>query len=274
MTFSFVPSDDVRHDIAGGVLTVVIDRAEKRNPLSLGVLESLRRIFSALAADERICVAVLTGAGDMAFASGGDLDELAGYRSREDAEAFSRHGKAALDAVRSFPVPVVARINGFALGGGCELALACDQRLAASSAALGMIHGRLAIGPSWGGGNDLVRLLGPAKALRLMVAATTFTAAEALAEGLVDAVCPPGEDFEQWFADLLDTWRQHPRQVMRAFKAVAGGPRGLGRAELDALETRHFAEAWAHKDHWAAVAERRRPGKPGDGKRHPGEPLS
>lgn len=255
MTFRFDASSDVRHEVLDGVLTVTIDRAEKRNPLSLGVLDLLRRLFTEMAGDADIRLAVITGAGDKAFASGGDLGELSGYRTREDAEAFSRHGKAALDAIRLFPVPVIARVNGFALGGGCELALACDQRLAATSAKLGMIHGRLAIAPSWGGGNDLVRLVGPARALRLMTAAATLSASEAFSEGLVDAVCPEGESFDAWFAEQLAPWRNHPRQVMRAFKAITIGARASNRAELDTLETLHFAEVWAHDDHWMAISK-------------------
>jgi len=254
MTFRFTPSDDVRHTIVDGVLTVTVDRAEKRNPLSLGVLDSLRRLFTERAGDEDIRLAVLTGAGDKAFASGGDLGELASYRSREDAETFSRHGKAALDAIRLFPVPVIARLNGLALGGGCELALACDQRLAAAHAQLGMIHGRLAIAASWGGGNDLVRLLGPAKALHLMVSAAPLPAPAALALGLIDAVCPPETDFAPWFEARLASWRRHPRQVMRAFKAIASGARSSNRSALDSLETHHFGEVWAHEDHWTAIA--------------------
>lgn len=253
MSFAFTPSDDVRHKLAEGLLTVTIDRPAKRNPLSLGVLDSLRRIFTEQGGDERVVLAVLTGAGDRAFASGGDLAELAAYRSREEAEAFSRHGKAALDAIRAFPVPVVARINGVALGGGCELALACDLRLAAAGARIGMIHGKLAIAPSWGGGNDLVRLLGPSRALAHMMAAEPLGAAEAAALGMVDAVCPAEADFDFWFASQLADWRRRPRQVMRAFKAIAAGARGADRAALDAMETARFAEAWAHADHWQAV---------------------
>src|SRR5689334_18184552 len=90
----FAPSDDVRQSFDDGVLTVTIDRPEKRNPLSLGVLEALRQVFGSMAADPQIRLAVVTGAGDKAFASGGDLDELSRYRSQEDAEAFSLHGKA------------------------------------------------------------------------------------------------------------------------------------------------------------------------------------
>lgn len=250
---AIAPSDHVRHSLDDGVLRVTIDRPEKRNPLSLGVLEALRRLFGAAAADETVRLAVITGAGDRAFASGGDLAELAGYRSAEEAAAFSRHGKAALDAIRAFPVPVVALVNGFALGGGCELALACDLRLAAASARIGMIHARLAIAPSWGGGPDLVRLVGPARALRLMLDAEPLDAPAALDAGLVDAVCPEGADFAAWSAAQLAPWRERPRQVMAALKAVAGA-RGADRAVLDTAETEAFARAWAHPDHWAAVA--------------------
>jgi enoyl-CoA hydratase len=254
MTFHFTPSDDVRHMVEDGVLFVTVDRPEKRNPLSLGVLDSIRRIFTEMAGDERIRVAVMTGAGDKAFASGGDLGELTAYRSREDAEAFSRHGKAALDAIRLFPVPVIARLNGVALGGGAELALACDQRYAALHVKIGFIHGRLAISPSWGGGNDLVRVVGPANALRLMVTAAAHDAPQAQALGVLDLVCPEGEDFDVWFAERLAPFRNHPRQVMRAYKSIANGWRGVGRAEADIIETHHFGEVWAHQDHWDAVA--------------------
>ena len=254
MTFSFSRSDDVRHVIVDGVLRVTIVRPEKRNPLSLGVLDSLRTVFTAAAADPQIHVAVLTGAGDKAFASGGDLEELAQYRSREDAEAFSRHGKSALDAIRLFPVPVIARLNGLSLGGGAELALACDLRFAAASAKIGFIHGRLCISPSWGGGNDLVRLLGPAKALRIMATADIFDANTAVSLGLVDGVCPADRTFDDWFEEQLALFSRQPRQVLRTQKAIANAGQASGRLEADRCETRHFGEVWAHEDHWNAVA--------------------
>lgn len=254
MTFLFSPSDDVRHRVEGGVLYVTVDRPAKRNPLSLGVLDRLRAIFEECSGNEQIRVAVLTGAGDKAFASGGDLDELSGYRTRADAEAFSRHGKAALDAIRLFPVPVIARLGGLALGGGAELALACDQRYAASHARIGFIHSRLAIAPSWGGGNDLVRLVGPAKALRLLATAGILDASEACAAGLIDLVCPEGVDYDAWFDEQLGPFRDLPRQVAQAGKSIANGSRGPARAMLDETETHHFGEVWAHGDHWDAVA--------------------
>ena len=252
MPLKFAATNDVVHTVERGVLSVTIAREAKRNPLSLGVLDELRQVFEAAANDESIALAVLTGAGDKAFASGGDLRELATYRDLEDAAAFSVHGKAALDAIRKFPLPVVARLNGVALGGGAELALACDQRFAAPSAKIGFIHGNLNIAPSWGGGNDLVRLVGPAKALRLMTSARILVAEEALFWGLFDAVCDGG-NFDDWFEGLIEPLRVRPAQVMRAFKSIAACS-GIGRAEADRRETEHFAEVWAHQDHWDAVA--------------------
>ena len=252
----FLRSDDVRHTVDEGVLFVTVDRAEKRNPLSLGVLDRIRCIFTDAARDPAIKVVVVTGAGSKAFASGGDLAELSGYRTREEAEAISLHGKKALDAVRGFPVPVIARLNGVALGGGAELALACDLRFAASSAKFGFIHGRLCISPSWGGGSDLVRLVGPAKALRLMATAAVLDAEEGLATGVIDLVCPTESPFDAWFEGQLSTFRHQPRQVMCAYKEITNSFRSLDRSAATHRETARFVEVWTHEDHWNAVAQK------------------
>lgn len=256
MPLRFLESDDVRHSVDDGVLLVTIDRAEKRNPLSLGVLDRIRRIFADAANDCAVKVAVMTAAGSKAFASGGDLAELSGYRSREDAEAISLHGSMALDSIRQFPVPVIARLNGVALGGGAELALACDLRLAASSAKFGFIHGQLCISPSWGGGRDLVRLVGPAKALRLMATAAVLNAEEGLAMGVFDMVCPVQSSFDAWFEGHLSAFRGQPRQVMRAYKEISSSSRSVGPSPAARRETEHFVDVWAHEDHWSAVARR------------------
>ena len=254
MTLQFSTCDDVRHHIEDGALYVKVDRAEKRNPLSLGVLERLREIFTENAGNHSVRVAMITGAGDKAFASGGDLRELAQYRSIDDAQAFSRHGKAALDAIRHFPVPVIARLNGLALGGGAELALACDMRLAARTAQIGFIHGRLDIAASWGGGNDLVRLIGPSRALKMMISAEIFSAETALVMGLVDALCPADTDYDAWFDAEFAKMRARPAQVMRAYKSITRASGLMSRHDADRLETEHFAQVWVHQDHWDAVA--------------------
>ncbi|HEY8351774.1 MAG TPA: enoyl-CoA hydratase/isomerase family protein [Sphingomonadales bacterium] len=252
MNLSFKRTSDVEVTRDGNMLRVTIRRAEKRNPLSLGVLEEIRAAFSEHAGDESIVLAVVTGEGDQAFASGGDLRELADYRSEADGLALSRHGKAALDSVRNFPVPVVARINGVALGGGAELALACDMRIAARHARIGFVHSRLKIAPSWGGGIDLVRLVGPSRATWLMARGDVLDATEALRLGLIDSHAPD-EDFDAFFEDCIESLRSQPPQVMRAIKSLVVTQRAMGRAAADAAETAHFARVWAHADHWAAV---------------------
>jgi enoyl-CoA hydratase len=253
------PSDAVRSAVVDGVLVVTIERPEKRNPLSLGVLEALRIAFVQHANDTKVRLAVISGSGDKAFASGGDLDELAVYRTKREAAGFSVFGKAALNAVRSFPVPVIARINGVALGGGAELALACDLRFAAAHAKIGLIHGRLKIAPSWGGGHDLLRLVGPARALTLLAEAKILDGPEAQSCGLFDAVCPRETEFESWFQARIRTLANNPPQVMRAFKSAAR--RMAARSEADAAETEHFSDVWIHDDHWAAVDEFQRRNK-------------
>jgi enoyl-CoA hydratase len=167
---------------------------------------------------------------------------------------MAEQAKAALNAIRDFPVPVVAALNGDAMGGGAELALSCDFRVAAAHARIGFVQGRLNISTAWGGGVDLMSLLGPSKALDVLCRAEMYPAAEALAVGLVDAVAAEDQDL----ADCVDAYaapflRQTP-QVLRAFKALAAeARRGAPRAELDALETRNFAATWVHEDHWTAA---------------------
>ena len=254
-TLSFQRSDDVRHIVENGILKVTIDRPEKRNPLSLGVLDRLREIFSDSAEDDAVSLAVVTGSGQKAFASGGDLTELSDYRTLEDAASFSRHGKAALDSIRTFPVPVIAKVNGLALGGGAELALACDMRFAAATASIGFIHARLNIAPSWGGGHDLGRLVGPSSALRMMSRAEIFDSQKALDMGLFDATASsPESNFDAEFDAFIDPMLTNPRQVMRAQKSIALGNRLRGKSEADLLETEHFGRVWTHQDHWDAVA--------------------
>ena len=253
MTARITPTEDVRVGVRDGILRVTLDRPDVRNALSLGALQQLRQIFVEHAEDTRLRVAILTSTGDKAFASGGDLKELQSVRSSRDAASLSEHGKSALNAVRDFPVPVVAGLQGVALGGGAELALACDHRFAAANAAIGFIHCRLAIAPSWGGGVDLMRLVGPSRGMRLLLSGEILSSREACEIGLYDAVVPEGGDFESGLEEFVRRMHGHPPQVMRAIKSLAMGERNLDRPALQAAETAHFSEVWIHVDHWAAV---------------------
>jgi enoyl-CoA hydratase len=239
---------------AGGVLRVTIDRAEKRNALSRALLGDLRRVFEREAGDHGLRLAVLTAAGDRNFAAGGDLRDLAAVRTEAEAVAMATEARAALDAVRSFPVPVVAALNGVALGGGAELALACDLRIAAAGAGIGFVQGQLNISTAWGGGIDLMRLLGPARALAVLARGEVIPAAEARALGLVEAVAEASEPFEAFVARFVAPLARQAPQVMRAFKAQALAERlGRPRGEREETEARLFSLTWVHDDHWTAV---------------------
>ncbi len=241
-------------ETGGGVLRVTVNRPEKRNALSRAVLEDLRQTFTNNAGDTSLSVAVLTGAGDKRFAAGGDLKDLEGLRTVSEAAAMADGAKAALDTIRHFPVPVVAVLNGNALGGGAELAMACDCRIAAFHARIGFAQGRLNISTAWGGGIDLLQQLGPARGLGLLGRGDLLDGPEALAMGLIDAVAPRGGDLGAFVDAFIAGFQGPSPHVMRAFKALSlGVRRGLPRAELEALETRLFADTWVHDDHWAAA---------------------
>lgn len=245
----------------GAVLWLTINRPEKHNALNRAVLGAIGGAFSAHARDDALKAAVITGAGDKYFAAGGDLHELRAMKTAEEARAFSLATRAHLDAVRDFPVPVVAALNGDALGGGSELALACDFRIATAGARFGFVQGRIAVGTGWGGGIDLMDVVGPVRAHRLMSRAEYTDGAEALAMGLVDAVGAQGQGLDELADGFLAPMVALTRPVLCAFKKMARARRrGLGRDELAALETELFTELWVHDDHWAAL-ERVMPAK-------------
>ena len=247
-------SELVRSTSTNGVLSVTLQRPEKRNALNRALITALGKTFKRWSGQTDLSIAVLTGAGDKAFASGGDLRELNAVRTEDEALAFAEGTRRALDTIRRFPLPVVAALNGDALGGGAELALACDVRISAPHARIGFLQGTLAIGSAWGGGTDLFRLLGSARALGLLCGAEALPAERALALGLIDAVAPVGEPFSEVVQSYVARLGARRPQVARAFKSLAIAHReGAASDAMMRIETRAFAETWVHDDHWAAV---------------------
>lgn len=236
------------------VLWVRINRPHRRNALSRAVLTDLGEVFAGHAGGQTLKAAVLTGEGDKAFAAGGDLREFAGIRSEADAAALFRTAQRALDQVRRFPVPVLAALNGLAVGGGAELALACDFRVAAPHAAIGFIHGKLNISTGFGGGTDLMRLIGPSRALLCALRAEALGAHEARAQGLVDEVAAEGESLEQCVSRFLAPILGHTPQVLRAYKAMAvAAHTHRTRDERLQTELAGFVSTWCSDEHWAAA---------------------
>jgi enoyl-CoA hydratase len=250
-------AEDVTTEMIGDVLWLKINRPEKRNALSRGTLAGIARVCSEFSADHQLKSMVLTGAGQNAFAAGGDLKELASVRTQAEAGEFFDEASRAVDAIRSFPLPVVAALNGAALGGGAELALACDFRVAASHSSIGYIQSNLNVSCGFGGGADLLRLLGPQAALTHLLSASALPAACALDRGIVDRVITAAETLEDGVQGFLEPLLKHPPQVIRAHTALIRGGRGNCKESerLRALEREWFVRTWTHPDHWQAVAE-------------------
>jgi enoyl-CoA hydratase len=245
---------DLQVNAEGGVLRVIINRPAKRNALSRSLLKELGEVFAAGGSDQHLKAAVLRGSGELCFAAGGDLHELASITTAESAEAMATEVKTSLDAVRAFPLPVIASLNGDAMGGGAELALACDMRVAASHARIGFVQGRINVTTAWGGGADLMRLVGPSVGLQVLCQGEMIPAHKAAGLGLINRVADDGQTLDALEGDFLAPILRQAPQVLRAFKALASAARsGLSVSELNRLETRLFSPLWIHQDHWRAV---------------------
>ncbi|MGD9536157.1 MAG: enoyl-CoA hydratase/isomerase family protein [Alphaproteobacteria bacterium] len=173
----------------GAVERLTINRPEALNALDAAVNAALKAAFERIAGDEGVRAVILTGAGEKAFVAGADIKEMANIGPRE-AEALARSSKAVHDAIARCPKPVIAAINGFALGGGFELALACDIRLAAETARFGLPEVKLAVLPGGGGTARLSRIVGPAIARALCLTGDMISAERAYQLGIVSELVP------------------------------------------------------------------------------------
>ncbi|MEP6574297.1 MAG: enoyl-CoA hydratase-related protein [Gemmatimonadota bacterium] len=241
----------VTTEIIGRVAVLTINRPEKRNALDgptrcqfLGALGELR-------ANKEVRVVVVTGAGDKAFVAGADIGEFEGRTAVDQFRVMS--APSIFDALDEFPKPVLALINGFALGGGCELAMACDIRLAADTARLGQPEINLGIIPGGGGTQRLPRLVGLGAAYKLLFSGELIDANEALRLGLVDEVVPAAQLRERGLALAATIAEKSPVTLTLIKEAV----RAAVRAPLDEglrLERSLFGIAFASEDKAEGVA--------------------
>ena len=185
-------SDFIRVETSDAICTVTVQRPEKLNALNTEVMRQLEGAITAASTDASLRCLIVTGAGEKAFIAGADIGELAKLTPIEGRE-HARRGQAVLDAIEGLPIPSIAAINGFAYGGGLELALACSMRVASENAKMGLPETSLGILPGYGGTQRLARLVGKAKAYELILTAEKgITAAEAERIGLVNRVVPAG----------------------------------------------------------------------------------
>lgn len=239
----------------GGQLRLTLNRPRQHNALSFALLEQLRETLESYARDAALKCVIVTGAGDKSFCAGGDLHELDSMRSLDDAREISRIGRRALDAVRYFPVPVAAALNGDALGGGAELALACDWCLAARHARLGFLQARLNLMTAWGGAADVLARCGGARGMMLLLKAKRLGAGEALQAGLLDEVCDEGQSVDELAQAWSAAMTERSRAVLRGQKALAAVMRRNVQEALAEAEEQHMANAWTDPAHWEAVRQ-------------------
>lgn len=242
-------------ECGGGVLRLTLNRPRQHNALSFALLERLRETLEHHAGNAALKCVVITGAGDKSFCAGGDLHELDSMRSLDEAREISRIGRRALDAVRYFPLPVAAALNGDALGGGAELALACDYCLAARHARLGFLQARLNLMTAWGGAADVIARCGGARGMMLLLKAKRLGAGEALRAGLIDEVGDDGRSAGELAQGWSASMTQRSRAVLRGQKALAAIMRRRAHEALAEAEEQHMANAWTDPAHWEAVRQ-------------------
>jgi enoyl-CoA hydratase len=244
----------------GGTAIVTVDRPEAMNALDVEHLEALREHLGGLAEDDSARVVVLTGAGDKAFVAGADIKYMQGLGVLE-ARRWGQLGHDCGSLLETMPKPTIASINGYALGGGCELALACDLRLASSNARIGQPEIDLGIIPGWGGSVRLARTTTLGFAKELIFTGRPVEAEKALGHGLVNAVYEPAELREKTLELCRALEAKSPLALAYAKEAVNVALQGPHRTNLE-IEARLFAMLFASEDQsegMAAFAEKRPP---------------
>jgi enoyl-CoA hydratase len=208
-------------DVADRVATVTINRPDKLNALNAGVMREIGAVLDELSSRADVGAIVITGAG-RAFVAGADISALATAQGGA-LEQFARAGQAVFRRIEQSPKPVIAAVNGFALGGGCELALACHVRVASASAKFGLPEVKLGLIPGYGGTQRLPRLVGRGRALQLILTGEPIDAVEALRIGLANSVVEPSALLGVARSMALAMLKNAPIALARAIAAVDAG---------------------------------------------------
>lgn len=229
----------------GSVGIITISREKALNALNSAVLEELNAVLDSVNPDEVRCL-ILTGAGQKSFVAGADIGEMSTL-SKAEGEAFGKKGNDIFRRIETFPVPVIAAVNGFALGGGCEIAMSCDIRICSDNAVFGQPETGLGITPGFGGTQRLARLVGPGMAKQMIYTARNIKADEALRIGLVNAVYPQEEllPAAEKMAGMIA--KNAPIAVRNCKKAINEGLE-VGMDEAVAIEEKLFGDCFETED--------------------------
>jgi enoyl-CoA hydratase len=236
----------LEHAENGKVGVLTINRPQALNALNAETLDEIAQAVARVGQDAAVRVLVITGAGEKAFVAGADIAEMKNM-SALDAQTFSEKGQRVMQAVEALAVPAIALVNGYALGGGCELAMSCDWIIASDRAVFGQPEVTLGIPPGFGGTQRLARLVGRARALELVVTGRSIKSDEALRIGLVSEIVPAGELMEKGLAIARLIAAKAPVAVRVAKQAVQRGL-DVDLANGCVLETSLFALAFGTAD--------------------------
>jgi enoyl-CoA hydratase/carnithine racemase len=244
----------------GGAALLTIDRPHAGNSISADVTAALETAVDALEQERDLVAIVITGEGDKFFSSGGDIKQYRELVTREQLQSAFARPRRLLDRLEALPVPVIAAVNGIALGGGAELMLACDVRFAAPAASIGFPYVRLGLTPGWHGAERLTRAIGYANAMHLLTTGEPVDAAEPLRLGLVNRVCD--DSVVEAALALVEKLAEAAPLSLAATKRVLLASSHLPREEARRIAEDDFADLWLSEDHReaeAAFAAKRRP---------------
>ncbi len=230
----------------GNVAIASIDRPKALNALNSEVLNDLNTLVNTVNADPEIRVLILTGSGEKAFVAGADIGEMSSL-SKAEGEAFGKKGNDVFRKLETLPIPTIAAVNGYALGGGCELSMACDIRIASDTAVFGQPETGLGITPGFGGTQRLTRLIGPGMAKQLIYSARNIKADEALRIGLVNAVYP-AEELMAAAEKLAETIARNAPIAVRACKQAINEGLEQPMDEAIVLEEKLFGSCFETED--------------------------
>ena len=232
--------------VENGIGQITINRPSKLNALNVATIQELHNAFESLDESPEVRVIILTGEGEKAFVAGADIAEFANFSIEEGAQLSAQGHELLFDFVENLKTPVIAAVNGFALGGGLELAMACHFRIASDNAKMGLPEVSLGVIPGYGGTQRLPQLIGKGRAMEMIMTAGMITAEEAFRAGLVNHVVPQAEllDFTKGIATKIS--RNSPFAIGRAIKAVnANFKEGINGYET---EIRNFGKCFGTED--------------------------
>ena len=241
----------IKYEQDGFVGVITIDRPKALNALNSQVLEELEETFKAIDLDA-VRAVVLTGAGEKSFVAGADIGEMSSL-TKAEGEAFGKKGNDIFRFIETFPIPVIAAVNGFALGGGCEISMSCDIRICSDNAIFGQPEVGLGITPGFGGTQRLARIIGVGMAKQLIYTARNIKAEEALRLGLVNAVYPQEELLDQAKKLASIIAANAPIAVRNCKKAINDGL-DVDMDQAIVIEEKLFGDCFETEDQKAAMA--------------------